>query len=333
MGQVGVQCACGCDIAQGTREGSDCYGSRVTDMASSGAAPAPAAATRFLATVAGRATRRWNYRGLGSVTAALSRLSSAGMIQVTVDGQPFLVPAGDPYWSRLIAAGYEYEPDLWWVVNHAPFGFDLLDVGANIGYWSTVITHRDPEAKVVAVEPNPASMALLRRNVPPPGAVVEAAAVARPATTVDLIVAKPGASDAGASIATDVGVNGQRVTVPAVQIVDLLAQFSGRERPLMLKLDVEGVEVELLDAVLPEANSSTLVVFEDHGRDSSCAATAAALRHGWKVGLLSETGVRRIQSTDQLARLKTRPSVGYNVAAWRPDGPWAEMMSTRPDSD
>ena len=101
----------------------------------------------------------------------------------------------------------------------------------------------------------------------------------------------------------------------------------------MLKLDVEGVEVELLDAVLPEANSSTLVVFEDHGRDSSCAATAAALRHGWKVGLLSETGVRRIQSTDQLARLKTRPSVGYNVAAWRPDGPWAEMMSTRPDSD
>lgn len=120
----------------------------------------------------------------------------------------------------------------------------IIDAGAYIGLTTAHFARRYPHATVIAVEPDPGNFALLERNTVGLKNVVNVNAALWvvdgevPFASVDLRswashVADPRA-EAGAR-------------VPAVTVRTLLER-AGKERVDLLKLDIEGAELELFEA-------------------------------------------------------------------------------------
>jgi FkbM family methyltransferase len=111
----------------------------------------------------------------------------------------------------------------------------ILDVGANVGFASVWFANRYPNAKIVAVEPDPSNVAVLRQNVAPyPNVRVVEGAVWWENTTLAL-------DDQGdkSGIQVRTGDGGIRaMTIP---------ELAGPATIDILKLDVEGAEKELFE--------------------------------------------------------------------------------------
>src|SRR5690606_15241801 len=82
------------------------------------------------------------------------------------DGWVFRYPSGDDYWNRMLGAGFEYEPEIDYVLrtfSHLPWA--LLDLGANFGYWSARAGGGVyGERRTIAVEASAYCLDLLRQN-------------------------------------------------------------------------------------------------------------------------------------------------------------------------
>lgn len=122
-------------------------------------------------------------------------------------------------------------------------GQHVLDLGANIGYY-TLLSARavGPEGRVLALEPDPGNLDLLERNVELNGfedrvEILAVAASDRKGT------ARLAAGDAANLRRIDAA---GTVEVETVSLDDLLA---GRPRVDLLRMDVEGHEVQVLDGM------------------------------------------------------------------------------------
>lgn len=130
--------------------------------------------------------------------------------------------------------------------KHLKPGSLFVDVGANFGLHSLLACHLVGEqGAVLAVEPVPANLRLLRRNLHLNGftqrsRIVAKALVAEPCGELEMTV-EPGLSPAATlSASTD----GKTVLVPTTTLDDCL---SGEVRlPSLVKIDVEGAEHEVL---------------------------------------------------------------------------------------
>jgi FkbM family methyltransferase len=133
---------------------------------------------------------------------------------------------------------------------NAAYAFDvtrtrprIVDCGANIGMSIVFFKAYAPDCRILAIEPDPATFAVLRRTVDRnalPDVELLHAAVAGTDGTVTLY----GDADAGSitsSIRRDWG-GGTASTVPARRLSDLITE------PIdFLKLDIEGAEYEVID--------------------------------------------------------------------------------------
>jgi FkbM family methyltransferase len=144
-------------------------------------------------------------------------------------------------------------------------GMTMIDVGANIGYTALVAAHEvGPTGRVVAVEPHPDNVAMLRENarVNAAGQVeVVAAAAWREAGTVRLAVAETNAGDHRVEALT-----GERTVldVPAVRLDDVM----GADRVDVIKLDTQGTEHVVLQgarSLLDRCRPDLLCEFWPHG--------------------------------------------------------------------
>ena len=112
----------------------------------------------------------------------------------------------------------------------------IFDLGANVGYASVLLAHRHPEARIVAVEPEPSNVALLRRNVD--GLPVDVVAGAVWPQSGALGLDDPGKGQWGFRV-REGGADVVAVTVP-----ELMARAT-TDFVDLVKLDVEGAELEL----------------------------------------------------------------------------------------
>lgn len=135
----------------------------------------------------------------------------------------------------------------------------ILDLGANVGYASVDLALRYPMARVVAVEPEPSNAALLRRNVAALGRVevVEAAVWPR---TEPVALEDPGKGKWGMRVRA-----GGSGVVRAVTIPELLAN-AGAERADLVKIDIEGSELDLFSAETGWLTQVGALVIELHDR-------------------------------------------------------------------
>jgi FkbM family methyltransferase len=124
-------------------------------------------------------------------------------------------------------------------------GQSVLDLGAYAGD-STYFFARavGPRGKVVAVEPDPANLAALRRNVREhrlAQVAVEGSAI----LDLDGEVAFQAEGSIGSGIKETSGQEGHEITVATVTLATLLARH-GLDRPHFIKMDIEGAEVRVL---------------------------------------------------------------------------------------
>jgi FkbM family methyltransferase len=168
----------------------------------------------------------------------------------------------------------------------------VLDCGANVGMASLYVKHLYPKARVTAFEADPRLAAMCARNLASNGhgeVDVEEAAVWTARGTVEF---RPDGGDAGRLAAVGSLPNSvPRVTVPSVRLRDYLSE------PVdLLKLDIEGAELAVLEDCADRLDRVEVVIVEIHEFDPGSRMTPAVLR------LLTEAGYRFT-----LARLTPMP--------------------------
>ncbi len=122
--------------------------------------------------------------------------------------------------------------------------FVFLDIGANVGVSAVYFLSRNEHNTVHCYEPDKANLEFLRRNLDRFGsrATIHAKAVGTVAGSVALFCSEDGKYSS--TLAIDHAVTVQRVA--CVAFAGVLAAHRGSDRPVILKLDVEGIERELI---------------------------------------------------------------------------------------
>jgi FkbM family methyltransferase len=154
-------------------------------------------------------------------------------------------------------------PEQRWLAGMLKPGDAFCDAGAAIGFFSLLAARLvGPKGVVTAFEPAHESAERLRANVARNGfrsvEVVEAAVAARSGRAV--LAVEAGRWDAARLGGLDT--TGRRTRTVEVEVVTLDSYFAGRRAPDILKLDVEGAEIEALEGALDliERSRPTLLV-------------------------------------------------------------------------
>lgn len=270
-------------------------------------------------------------RGLQRATWFLGRLFPAhhGM-RVRIGNRGLLdVPMWDGYWVSVALCG-NYEREILVTLDRllGP-AVAFIDCGANIGYWS--IWASEHAAKAVAVEASPDtfmrlihSAALNEKRF----AILHRAVWETDGQTITILTHP--LRHAGDSVVDQRGAGKRhsyrRSIVETITLATLYDRFVGTG-PAIVKLDVEGAELEALESAWALFHDAPLAcIYEDHGNDAGCRVTKRVLAQGMAVWLLDEDRPLRISSVAQLELFKTDPTYGYNLLATSPASVFARQM-------
>jgi len=278
-------------------------------------------------------TRPFNYRGMRRVSIFLGKLFSPQNSAVMSDGQRNLkIYLDDPYWVKYLDGGFSYEKDMEGVLEKAlSQGTVFLDCGANIGYWSVCAARRvGAPGRVVAVEATARSFDRLCENSKlNEGAFTPIKKGIYSQSGLDLEFETNPFRHGANSCVRRRGRPGdpsfQREWVKSITLDDLLKEVLTDDegaREIVVKLDVEGAEIEAFKGAEEAVRRGALFIYEDHGRDPSSSITDFVLnRLGLPVYFIKEDSrLIRIQSLEQLRGLK-RHDIAYNLATAREDSP------------
>jgi FkbM family methyltransferase len=178
-----------------------------------------------------------------------------------VEGSVALIARRNGYDVRTINEiwiGHVY--DRWYRLTGLPSPATVLDIGANCGYF-TVLASRLGAAHIVSVEPDPGNLRLLRSNVALNALNVEIIPVAIVADTETTIVQLHLSEDprlhsvlsrleASAAGIAPRAIETEVISVPAMDLTRLIRQrFPSGERLDLLKVDIEGVEWDVLESL------------------------------------------------------------------------------------
>jgi FkbM family methyltransferase len=151
----------------------------------------------------------------------------------------------------------------------------IIDCGANVGYSSAYFLSRFPKAALIAVEPDPGNFSMLAVNTKPYGDRCKAieAAVWSSVTSVRLHRMEQAAGEWGVSVVPSQGARTD--LVPTVTVPSLL-ESNVQSRISILKIDIEGAELELFRRPPDWLTLVDNLVIELHGPECEAAFSAAA---------------------------------------------------------
>jgi FkbM family methyltransferase len=118
----------------------------------------------------------------------------------------------------------------------------VIDAGANVGAFSFLITHLDPEMNIIAIEPNAGNFSVLRSQPFAERLDCRNAALGPHEGQCRLITGPNSATHHTEALSDDDS---------DASIVPMLALSSFPARKTLLKLDVEGAELAILEQGLP----------------------------------------------------------------------------------
>lgn len=215
-------------------------------------------------------------------------------------------------------------------------GMTVFDIGANIGYYVLMeLGLIGPAGRMIAVEPSPANVALLRRNLALNGAegrvaVVEGAVSDRPDERRFFLSQQSNLNTFHADAAASSHLSGESITVPTFTVPQLAERHGA---PDLIRMDVEGHEVEVLQGLLPAVEAGAkapMVIFETHrSRYSAQHDMATVLRGlfacGYRVPLLASS------SAEGTALIEARGYRGSPPIAT--DGVWRALFEDVAEDD
>jgi FkbM family methyltransferase len=230
------------------------------------------------------------------------------------DDAVFEFPYGDGYWSKLLNRAYTYEDELELLFEDSvDVDYVLIDCGANYGYWSVLVSSRPYGAhKVIAIEPSAENFPKLANNAHVNGDRFEAmkCAIGAARGTARLSGTKHEAfSIAGGTSA------GEEVPVIALDnLIDDLKVAAGGK--YLIKLDVEGVEIEAIRGGARLLAADSVILCEEHGNDPDHTVSRYILDQTPLKLIVYDPRSKRLETVTELSildRIKVSTHVGYNV--------------------
>jgi FkbM family methyltransferase len=164
----------------------------------------------------------------------------------TTRGFRMSVTAGDSVANQLLAYG-EFEPGLTRrMAELARPGMVFVDVGCNVGYFSCLIGHLAPTARIVSLDANPEMAEECRRNLERNGRTASVLPVGLGREDARLTLRFTPLSPSHATFGTVTEGAACREVETAVISFDRLLERENLGRIDLLKMDVEGFEGEIL---------------------------------------------------------------------------------------
>jgi len=226
----------------------------------------------------------------------------------------FEFPYGDGYWSKLLNRTYRYEDELELLFSDSvDVDYTLLDCGANYGYWSVLVSSKPfGSHKAIAIEPSGQNFPKLANNARINGNRFEVmkCAIGAARGTARLSGTKHEAfSIAGSQT------NGEEVPVIALDnlLDDGRVAASGK---FLIKLDVEGVEIEAMKGGTRLMQGDSVLLCEEHGNDPGHTVSRYILEQTPLTLIVYDPRSNRLESVTDLSildRIKVSSHVGYNV--------------------
>jgi FkbM family methyltransferase len=223
----------------------------------------------------------YRHKGLGGLVVAVFQLLKANFLRRVLgiryvrrnvhDYQMFL-DTTDPGISRtLILFGSREEDHRIMLGRALRPGMTVLDIGANIGYYALMASRAvGPQGRVIAIEPSPANIALLKRNIAINGATnisVLCAAVSNTSGTKTFFLSElSNLNTFHADERADQHLTGRTIEVRTLTVPEIVKEFG---HPDLIRMDVEGHEVEIFNGMIGEIEAGELspsIIFETHIR-------------------------------------------------------------------
>jgi FkbM family methyltransferase len=251
------------------------------------------------------------------LVAACLRTRRDIIVRLNADAH-FAFPLADGYWSLLIDPHWLYEEEIeQFLLSAAGVDYTFVDCGANFGYWSVLVSSAPYGRHAsLAIEASARNAALLKRNADLNGGRFTVLHAAIAAHSGHGFV--HGARHEQLHVtATDATHDGE--PVETVSLDDLLARghLSPSQRSVV-KLDVEGAEIDSLRGARELLSGDTIVICEEHGADRSHTVSRFILNETQcRLFVLDPARGRFERCTDLsvLDRIKTNRAKGYNVFA------------------
>jgi len=242
----------------------------------------------------------------------------------------------DGYWNRLVSSGFAYEPELERVLFAlSDVGFAFLDCGANYGFWSVYVSSPLMGAKrCLAIEASAESYEQLQRNAElNDGRFATLRQAISNRSGKQVAFSLPAMDSLGGHSArhiVDVPTDGDSVELVGTVSIDdaVVRHFGNPVTPLVIKLDVEGAEVEALEGGCETLKRDCLLLYEDHGKDGTHAVTRYIRSElGLQVYFLPAAGdIRPVHNLHDLDAIKVNEGVGYNFLALHRGGVLREAL-------
>lgn len=258
------------------------------------------------------------HRGYNTAANTLKKLLPERDINVMLNPDAaFSFPYGDGYWSKLLNRTFLYEEELeMLLLDSRDVDYTFVDCGANYGYWSVMVSSkRFGSHKSIAIEPSSRNFPRLAHNARINGNRFEPinAAIGSARGTATL----SGNRHEAFSIAGGAGAQGE--TVPVVALDNLIddgkVPATGK---YLIKLDVEGVEIEAMKGGARLAQTDTVFICEEHGNDPTHAVTRYIVEETPMKAIIHDPAADKFEEVKDLAildRIKTLSHIGYNVFA------------------
>jgi FkbM family methyltransferase len=226
----------------------------------------------------------------------------------------FEFPYGDGYWSKLLDRSYHYEDELELLFRHSTdVDYTLLDCGANYGYWSVLVSSAPfGSHRAIAIEPSSQNFAKLANNAGINGNRFETmkCAIGAARGTARL----SGIKHEAFSIAGN-GADGEEVRVIALDnLIDDGKVAAGDK--FLIKLDVEGVEIEAIKGGTRLLQNDSVIMCEEHGNDPDHTVSRYILEQTPLKLIVYDPSSNRLETVSEpsiLDRIKVSTHVGYNV--------------------
>ena len=266
-------------------------------------------------TLGSKVASNFSHRGYNGCANLLRKTLPERDIDIKLNSDAtFAFPYGDGYWSKLLNRSFSYENELELLFqDSADVDYTLLDCGANYGYWSVLVSSRPYGShKAIAIEPSSQNFAKLANNARINGDRFEVMKCAIGATRGTARLS--GTKHEAFSIAGDTA-DGEEVPVIALDnLLDDGKVASGGK--FLIKLDVEGVEIEAMKGGARLLMEDSVILCEEHGNDPQHTVSRYILEQTPLKLIVYDPRSNRLETVTELSildRIKVSTHVGYNV--------------------
>jgi FkbM family methyltransferase len=247
------------------------------------------------------------------------------------DDSMFAFPLGDNYWSKAFFLKRAYESEIGSLLKAArdvPFNF--IDCGANFGYWSVLVSSREYGAHpVVAVELAETNIAVLKKNAGLNRSrfdVLHRAVFSQSGETLKIF----GKNHFGFTVSPNAAKRGdaQEFSVATTTLDGCMEMFDpGSPRDYVVKLDVEGAELDAMRGAPKLLRENVMFLYEDEKLDAA-HELSAALMNEFDLKLFAIRPDRAPAAIQSLADVTSAKASGiYNFAAVPRGSDWLGVLS------